>query len=192
MTTKRCRKCDLDGEVFDDEIGRYIKCPVCDGTKLIEVEEMTMSEEVLYRWLMISAACLAVMCGLGAVGLVILAAVSFSVAVLVCALLMAGGAVAAGYITVAFAEKAETPKVFNNQDEKEVLTTKQRKELKKARGQVVMERAMIEVEHERQNIVHNLSIEAGDPDKPPHQTRWTPEDTIRELTRRMDETRDNG
>ncbi len=132
-----------------------------------------MSEEDMYRWLMISAAVLAVLCGLGAVGLVILCAVGFSIGVLVCALLMAGGAVGCGYYTVYFSQKTTTPKVFNNQDEREVLTNKQRKILKEARGEVVMERAMIEVEHERENIVHRLQLDSADPDKPPHETQWS-------------------
>jgi hypothetical protein len=134
-----------------------------------------MNEETLYRWLMISAACLAVMSGLGAVALVVLCALTWSWGVLLCAILMAGGAVGAGYITVMFSAKTTVPKVFNNQDEKEVLNMKQRKELRKARGEVVMEKAMIEVEHERQNIVHKQIEAANDPNRPPHETRWTPD-----------------
>lgn len=143
-----------------------------------------MNEEVLYRWLMISTACLAVLCGLGAVSLIVLSAISFSAGVLTCALLMAGGAIGCGYITMMFAEKTNIPKVFNNQDEKEVLSQKQRRELKRARGQVVMERALIEVQHERANIVHRLEIEATDPTKPPHDTRWTDDPQVRQIRAR--------
>ena len=146
-----------------------------------------MSEESLYRWLMISAAALAVMCGLGAVALVVLCAMTWSWGVLLCAILMATGAIGAGYITVMFASKTTVPKVFNNQDEKEVLTMKQRKELRKARGEVVMERAMIEVEHERENIVHRQIEASHDPDRPPHNTRWSVPDTIRQIHRRQPE-----
>lgn len=184
MRTKRCHNCDLDGEVVNTDPNRtraYMKCPVCDGTRQIEKEPFVMNEEALYRWLMISTACLAVLCGLGSVALVILSAISFSIGVLVCALLLAGGAIGCGYITMMFADKTNVPKVFNNQDEKEVLTNKQRKTLKEARAEVVMEKAMIEVEHERQNIVHNLELEAADPDKPPHPTRWSPDQVIRQL-----------
>ncbi len=140
-----------------------------------------MNEEVLYRWLMISAAVLAVLCGLGAVALVVLCAIGFSWGVLLCSLLLTGGAVSAGYVTVYFSTKTTVPKVFNNQDEREVLNMKQRKELRKARGEVVMERAMIEVQHERENIIHNLELTAADPDKPPHQTRWSMPDKVRQL-----------
>ena len=135
-----------------------------------------MTEETLYRWLMISAACLAAMCGLGAVALTVLCAAGFSWGILLCALLLAGGAIGSGYVTVLFSAKTTTPRVFNNQDEREVLNLKQRKELRRARGEVVMEKAMIEVQHERENIIHNLELTAADPDKPPHNTQWsTPE-----------------
>lgn len=169
----RCPDCDRDGDVRRK--GHWVQCPRCKGTTEIdyEYEEQPMNEETLYRWLMISAACLAAMCGLGAVALVVLCATSFSWGVLLCALLMAGGAIGCGYVTVLFSSKTTVPKVFNNADEKEVLNLKQRKELRKARGEVVMERAMIEVQHERENIVHNLELTASDPTKPPHTTRWT-------------------
>lgn len=140
-----------------------------------------MNEEMLYRWLMISAAVLAVLCGLGAVALIVLCALTWSWGVLLCSILMTSGAIGAGYITVLFSTKTTVPKVFNNQDEREVLTMKQRKELRRARGEVVMERAMIEVQHERDNIVHRLELDASDPDIPPHVTRWT--DNVRALGR---------
>ena len=141
-----------------------------------------MTEEALYRWLMITAAVLAAMCGLGAVALVVLAAIEFSWGVLLCSILLTCGAIGAGYVTVLFSTKTTVPKVFNNQDEREVLTIKQRKELRKARGEVVMEKAMIEVQHERENIIHNLELTAADPDKPPHPTRWSGmPDVIRQI-----------
>jgi hypothetical protein len=132
-----------------------------------------MTEEKLFQTMMICLACLAGLCGLGAVGLLILCAASFSIGVLVCAILLAVGTFVSAYYAVWFASRAQTPTVFNNQDEKEVLTSKQRKELKVARGEVVMERAMIEIQHERENIVHKLELDAADPDKPPHETRWS-------------------
>jgi membrane protein implicated in regulation of membrane protease activity len=132
-----------------------------------------VNEEQLYRWLMITTATLAALCGLGAVSLIVLCAMSFSLGVLLCAVLMAAGAVSCGYATLFFSQKTTVPKVFNNQDEKEVLTNRQRRELRRKRGEVVMERALIEVEHEHQNIVHNLQNEANDPSLPPYQTRWS-------------------
>jgi len=175
---ERCPDCDRDGEVQNSK-GGWIKCPRCNGTR--KIEEQRMNEETLYRWLMISAACLAAMCGLGAVALVVLCAAGFSWGVLLCALLLATGAIGAGYVTVLFSTKTTVPKVFNNQDEREVLTMKQRKELRRARGEVVMEKAMIEVQHERENIIHNLELTAADPDKPPHETRWSMPDKIRQI-----------
>lgn len=147
-----------------------------------------MTEETLYRWLMISAACLAAMCGLGAVALVVLCATGFSWGVLLCALLLAGGAIGSGYVTVLFSGKTTTPKVFNKQDEREVLNLRQRKELRRARSEVVMEKAMIEVERERENIIHNLELTAADPDKPPHETRWTNAEA--EIRRMLEQHRD--
>lgn len=69
--------------------------------------------------------------------------------------------------------------------EEKVLTWRQRRDLARARGSVVMEKALIEVEHERQNIVHREIEAANDPDKPPHQTQWTSEDEnkVRRLER---------
>src|SRR5262245_48418811 len=171
---QRCPDCDRDGEVWSDGPGSaYITCPRCDGTKQIKKEEQPVNNEHLYQWLMICSAVLAGLCGAGAVGLIILCATAFSIGVLVCALLLAGGAVGSAWGSTQFASRAETPKVFNNQDEKEVLTGKQRRELKKARGDVVMQRAMIEVEQERENITHRAITAANDPDRPPHDTRWT-------------------
>jgi membrane protein implicated in regulation of membrane protease activity len=170
----RCPDCDRYGEVLNPDPGDYnIECPRCGGTR--KVEGPAMNEEDMYRWLMITAAVLAALCGLGAVGLIILCAAGFSWGVLLCSILLTGGAIGSGYTTVYFSTKTTVPKVFNNQDEREVLTNKQRKILKTARGEVVMERAMIEVEHERENIIHNLELTAADPDKPPHVTRWSEE-----------------
>lgn len=173
---KRCPDCDSRGEVYDEG---WKNCPRCGGT--MRIERDPMDEEDLFRWLSISCAVGAALCGLGAVGLLIMCATAFSLGTLIGAVGLVGGTITCAYYTVAFNARTTAPKVFNNQDEKEVLTPKQRKELKRARGEVVMEKAMIEVEHERANIVHNLSIEASDPDKPPHKTRWTGDETVREL-----------
>lgn len=185
MNRVRCPDCDTDGEVRKKG-GGWKTCPRCRGTREIDKdyeaqanEEQPMNEETLYRWLMISAACLAVMCGLGAVALMVLCAIQFSWGVMLCSLLLATGAIGSGYVTVLFSTKTTVPKVFNNQDEREVLNMKQRKELRKARGEVVMERAMIEVQHERENIIHNLELTAADPDKPPHETQWSTPDKVK-------------
>jgi len=148
-----------------------------------------VSEERLFQALMISCAVLAGLCGLGAVGLIVQCAMTFSLGVLVCALLLAAGAVGAAYSATAFASRAQAPKVFNNQDEKEVLTMKQRRELKRKRGAVVMEKALIEVEQERDNIVHHLQLDSADPDKPPYQTRWTVHEEPRQIKARLDPDR---
>jgi hypothetical protein len=148
-----------------------------------------MTEQKLFQWLMICTAILAGLCGLAAVGLIILCAINFSAGVLVCGLLLAGGAVSAAAGSMSLATRAQTPKVFNNLDEQEVLNTKQRRELKKARGDVVMQRAMIEVEHERENIVHRAIEASHDEDRPPHDTRWT--DAMVERVRMISDGRKN-
>lgn len=148
-----------------------------------------MNEETLYRWLMISAGVLAVVCGLGSVALLVLCAISWSFGVLLCSLLMAAGAVGAGFITLMFSAKTTVPKVFNNQDEREVLNLKQRKQLRQARGEVVMEKALIEVEHERQNIVHKQMEESNNPELPPYKTRWTGMDNVKQILEKQQRSR---
>jgi membrane protein implicated in regulation of membrane protease activity len=150
-----------------------------------------MNEEGMYRWLMISTAVLAALCGLGAVAFMVLCAIGFSWGLVLCSLLMTGGAIGSGYATVYFSQKTTVPKVFNNQDEREVLTNKQRKVLKRARGEVVMEKAMIEVEHERENIVHNQMQAIEDPNRPPHVTRWSSADGLRALGGKVVRIKDN-
>lgn len=56
--------------------------------------------------------------------------------------------------------------------EQQLLNEKQRRELRKARGAVLMEKALIDVEQERANIVHKLQEDANDPDKPPYLTSF--------------------
>lgn len=57
--------------------------------------------------------------------------------------------------------------------EKAVLDNRQRRELRKARADIVMQTAMIEVQQEQENIVHRMHQDANDPDKPPHHTAFT-------------------
>jgi len=70
--------------------------------------------------------------------------------------------------TAYYANQRRTP-------EDRLLTYRQRREIRHKRGAVVMEKALIEVEHERDNIVHNRMLEAADPDKPPFKTQWSPQ-----------------
>jgi hypothetical protein len=63
-------------------------------------------------------------------------------------------------------------KVFANEIEREVLNRKQRRELRNARGELVMQRSLVEIENERDNIVHRQIEASHDPNKPPHKTRF--------------------
>lgn len=133
-----------------------------------------MNEEQMNRLMTIIAVVLAGLCGLGAAGLIVAAAVQFSFAALFGAFMLAGVAITSGWAASYYGHKVTGhPLVFTNEAEREVLNNKQRRELRRARGEVVMERALIEVEHERQNITHRQIEASHDPDKPPHETQWT-------------------
>lgn len=135
------------------------------------------------RLMMIGSVVLTGLSGLGCVGLVLATAFDFAWATLVCAVLLALSTCAFGTASSYYGGLVvrQGHGVFTNEAEKEVLNRKQRQELRRARGELVMERALIEVEHERDNIVHRQIAAANDPNKPPHQTRWTSEPTHREL-----------
>jgi hypothetical protein len=129
------------------------------------------------RVLMIAGVVLTILGGLSTVGLLIACAVDFAFGLLVCTILLGAATVGFGAATSYFGHKVTGhPLVFTNEAEREVLNRKQRTELRKARGEVVMQRAMIEVENERDNIVHRQLEAAGDPEKPPHKTQWSEQD----------------
>jgi len=133
-----------------------------------------MNEDALNRYMMVGAMCLAGLAGLGAIALLITTAIEYSFATLVATLLLGAASVGFGWAASTYGAKITgKPLIFTNEAEREVLTAKQRRELRKARGEVVMERALVEVEHERDNITHRALEAANDPDKPPHQTQWT-------------------
>jgi hypothetical protein len=131
-----------------------------------------MSEEDVYKWMTVVSAVVACLSGLATIGLVIQTGLEFSWALLFATILMTVFTVFTGGCTVYFAQRVTGhEKVFTNAAEREVLTTRQRNDLRRKRGEVVMERALIEIEHEKDNIVHRQLEAANDPDKPPHQTQ---------------------
>jgi hypothetical protein len=136
-----------------------------------------MNEELMNKLLMITGMVVTILTGLATVGLLIACALDFGVGLLFCSILLGFVTVGLGMATAYFG-RSLTGKtlVFTNEAEQEVLTARQRRELRRARGEVVMERALIEVQHERDNITHRQLEAADDPEKPPYQTRWTPED----------------
>lgn len=139
------------------------------------MEGRVVNEDQMNRLLMIAGMCLAVLAGAGTIGLMIMTALDFGPGLLFGTMLLALATVGFGWSSVFFGHKVTGhPKIFTNEAEREVLTPKQRRELRLRRGEVVMERALIEIEHEKDNMVHRALEAANDPDKPPHQTQWTP------------------
>jgi hypothetical protein len=142
-----------------------------------------MSEDLMNKLLMIAGLVLSVIAGIATVSLVIVCALNFTWSLLFCSILLGIATAAFGGVANFYGHKVTGhPLVFTNEAEREVLNTRQRRELRRARGEVVMERAMIEVEHERQNIVHKQLQSANDPDKPPYDTQWSDADQKKPLS----------
>jgi len=131
-----------------------------------------MNEKDVYRVLMWALAAVTVIAGLGAVGVLIYAAgEGWSKVPL--AILLGAAAVGGGAGVTYFASRVKGhEKVFSNPIEQEVLNNRQRRELRLKRGELVMQRSLIEIENERDNIIHREIEAANDPNKPPHQTRF--------------------
>jgi hypothetical protein len=131
-----------------------------------------MDEQMLNRVMMISAAVLAIAGALATATLLVLTAV-MSMWLIIPTLLLAVLTVACGFAASLYGERLTGhAKVFANPIEQEVLNRKQRRELRSKRGELVMERSLVEIEHERDNIVHRQIEAANDPNKPPHRTRF--------------------
>ena len=134
-----------------------------------------MNEELMNKAMMIGSMVFAGIAGMSTIGVLVTATQDFSLWLLIITTLLGVCTLTAGWGVTYFGHRISGYReVFTNPGEREILTVKQRKELRKARGEVVMERALIEIENERQNIVHNQIEAANDPKKPPHQTRWSP------------------
>jgi hypothetical protein len=132
-----------------------------------------VDEKDIYRIMMWASVALAVISGLGAVLLLVLT-VSDGLRLIFPTLLLAAITVASGGAVVYFGQRMTGySKVFSNAIEQEVLSRKQRRDLRQARGDLVMQRALNEVENERDNIIHRQIEASHDPDKPPHQTRFS-------------------
>jgi hypothetical protein len=150
-----------------------------------------MNEKDVYRLMMWSAAVLAVVAGLATVTLLVLT-VAEGIRLLVPTMFLGVVTVGSGLGTVYFGQRVTGhEKVFANPIEQEVLSRKQRTHLRKERGGLVMQRALVEIEHERDNIIHRQIEAANDPDKPPHETRFgddLPDTTgLRRINRKKEE-----
>lgn len=133
-----------------------------------------MNEDQMNQTMLIASMIMTAVAGLTTVGLLIECAIAFSLGVLICSMLAGLTTIGFGWATTFYGRKVTGHAlVFNNDAEREVLTPRQRRELRRKRGEVVMEKALIEVEHERQNITHRQIEAANDPDQPPYETRWS-------------------
>jgi membrane protein implicated in regulation of membrane protease activity len=132
-----------------------------------------MDEQMMNRVMMIAGAAMTVISAIVALGLVIWSVIS-SLWILIPAVLVAVFAVLCAMATSYYTEKigGKRNKVLSTVMEQEVLTRKQQAQLRAARGEVVMERALAEVENERDNIAHRAIQASHDEAKPPHKTRF--------------------
>jgi hypothetical protein len=129
-------------------------------------------DKVIYQVAMWASVVLACIAGLATV--ITLAEIAeYGLLMLVPAGLLSIITVGSGFGIVYFGRRfTGHEKVFSNPIEQEVLTSKQRRELRQKRGELVMRRSLIEIENEKDNIVHRQLEAAGDPTKPPHRTRF--------------------
>jgi hypothetical protein len=144
-----------------------------------------MNEELMHRVMMIAAMTVTICAALGAVTLLVLTATEGMRLLLPCLFLIAVTA-GAGWATTYYGHRTTGVKrVFPNEVEREVLTWRQRRELRGARGGLVMQRALVDIENERDNIIHRQIEAAEDPDKPPHPTVLSPHPVEDEIRRRL-------
>jgi hypothetical protein len=135
-----------------------------------------MNEETLYRVMAWAAVAMAAISAISTVILLILT-VTRGFWLLIPTILLFAVTCACCAATVYFGQRVSGhKKVFSNEIEQEVLSRRQRRELRNRRGGLVMQRALIEIENEQDNIVHRQIESANDPKKPPHRTRFGIED----------------
>jgi hypothetical protein len=143
-----------------------------------------VNERDMYKVMMWAGAVLAI---LSAATTIVLLALAFSEgwSLLIPAILLGLIGVGSGGVAAHFGQRVSGQrKVFSNEIEQEVLNRKQRRDLKVARGDLVMQRALIEIQNEQDNIVHRQIEAANDPAKPPHKTRFGDDDPyVEELPR---------
>lgn len=136
-----------------------------------------MSREQMMRVLMVLSVTMTAVFGGLSLLLFLAAALSTDGIVLSAAFLSACAAAGTGVAGYFIAQQREDRSPVGSEIEHALLNHRQKSELRKARAAVVMEKALVDVEHERQNIVHNQIEASKDPTKPPHKTSFTePED----------------
>jgi len=131
-----------------------------------------VNEKMIYAILMWASAALAAIAG-GATVVLLILTVTHGLHLIIPTVLLAVVTIGAGLGAVFYGQRLEVQdKVFANQIEREVLNIKQRRELRRKRGELVMRRSLIEIENEADNITHRQLEAANDPTKPPHRTRF--------------------
>jgi hypothetical protein len=134
-----------------------------------------VNEDLMHRVMMIAAMTVTVCAAVSAVVLLVLT-VTEGMRLLLPTLLLGGVTVGAGWATTYYGHRTTgVSKVFPSEVEREVLTWRQRRDLRHARGGLVMQRALVDIENERDNILHRQIEAADDPDKPPHRTTLSPD-----------------
>ena len=145
-----------------------------------------MDEEQMNRLMMICCV-IAACCAAGGAIILLVATSMEGLHLLIPALLLGGSAVGGTYGAAHFGSRVTgKDKVFDSEIEREVLNPKQRRELRRARSEVVMERALIDIENERQNIVHKQIEASNDDTKPPHVTSFSPPESAKPSTPGID------
>lgn len=137
-----------------------------------------VTEKDMNAYMMLAGIVLACLAGLGCLLLLVVFGLNTSWAALAGAILAGGVTVASAFGASHYGHKVGDEKsVFNNPAER-ILDRKQASDLQRARAKVVFERAMVDVRHEEENIVHQQQKELDDPSKPPHVTPWTPPESV--------------
>lgn len=150
-----------------------------------------MDRNLMYKIMMMAAVAISIGSGLAAVIMIVLAATEHSWADFGSAIVLVVLCVGAGLAADMFGDQVSSEKVFSNHAEQEVLNVKQRRALRQARGEVLLDKALNDIENERQNLIHKRMLESNDPSKPPHQTNFSKKypdvDDQRQLPRRDDD-----
>lgn len=134
---------------------------------------MTAQNQRVVMWVAWS---LCIACALSAVGLIIGMAISFSWPLLTGVILLAVCAVVAGCTADYYMEEPDKDSIFGSTAEDEILSKNQKKVLREARAEVLLELAMTDVEQEKANIEHRKMQDSNDMSAPPYDTSFTNRD----------------
>lgn len=132
-----------------------------------------MDRQTMYKILMLAAMCLAIISAVGALVMFATSAVQRDSSYIWVGLINVVGAIGFAFAADTCSNQTITKKLFSNDAEREILSVKQQRRLRSARAEVMMDKAMLDIENERQNIVHKQIEASHDPEKPPHKTQFS-------------------